>query len=220
MMDILQQTASGFVRSSSRRLDVELCLMNLCEPGLQTDAQSLNARLSRLEEQLRTGNFAAPVQSAVQAAPQNPAGELPPPADDAQAPAAADVPEQNGETVQPAKDDTPIGFWADLSAQMRQALPKTVAGFFYASENAPVHGRVRENRLGLICSNAFVAQMIDRPEVKELAARKASAMLGRPMQVVIVDRTAKQEKSKQMEQLLAFGRQHNDIVKIKNSDDQ
>ena len=57
MMGLLQQTAAGFTRSASRRLDAELCLMNLCEPGLQMDAEALNARISRLEEQLRTGDF-------------------------------------------------------------------------------------------------------------------------------------------------------------------
>ena len=215
MMGLLQQTAAGFTRSASRRLDAELCLMNLCEPGLQMDAESLNARLSKLEEQLRTGNFTAP---AVQApAPKPPADdeELPPPPDDDYAPPDPDAPPMPA--PQPQKDDTPVGFWPDLAASMRKELSKTLAGFFYVSEKAPVVGRIRGDRLGLICANSFVVEMIDKPEVKELAARKASAMLGRPISVVVVDRTAKPEKSKQMEQLLAFGRQHNDIVQIKNS---
>ena len=196
--------------------------MNLCEPQLQMDAQALNARISRLEEQLRTGNFTAPVgKTVVSEKPTDVVDdELPPPPDDDQAPPDLDEPVQAPQKKQLAKDDTPIGFWAELSAAMRSELPKSMAGFFYASENAPVQGRVRGDRVGLICSNAFVAQMVDKPEVKEVAARKASAMLGKPMRVVIVDRTAKPEKSKQMEQLLAFGRQHDDIVTIKNSENR
>ena len=216
MMGILQQTAAGFTRSASRRLDAELCLMNLCEPALNLDPEALNARISKLEEQLKTGNFTAPVAKSAASVPAEEEEELPPPPDDDMAPPDPDEPVAAA-PKKPAKDDTPIGFWPDLAAQMRAELPKSMAGFFYASENAPVVGRVRENRVGLICANAFVMQMIDKSEIKELAARKASAMLGRPMTVVVVDRSAKPEKNKQMEQLLAFGRQHNDIINIKSN---
>ena len=216
MMGLLQQTAAGFTRSASRRMDAELCLMNLCDPGLQMDVQSLNARIGKLEEQLRTGNFAAPVQ---QAAPQvqEEGDELPPPPDDDQAPPDPDAPMEPPKPKQPEKDDTPIGFWADLCAQMRPELSKPMAGFFSSAERSPIKGRVRGDRVGLICANAYVVQQIDKPEIKELAARKAGAILGRPVQIVIVDRTAKPEKSKQMEQLIAFGKAHNDIVNIKET---
>lgn len=219
MMGLLQQTAAGFTRSASRRLDAELCLMNLCEPGLQMDAESLNARLSKLEEQLRTGDFVAPAKRKAAPVPQE-EEELPPPPGDDQAPPDLDEPQAQQKKPQPQQDETPIGFWPDLAAAMRKELSKTLAGFFYASENAPVQGKIRGDRLGLICSNSFVVEMIDKPEVKELAARKASAMLGRPISVVVVDRTAKPEKSKQMEQLLAFGRAHEDIVNIKKTDNR
>jgi len=216
MMGLLQQTASGFTRSSSRRMDAELCLMNLCDPGLQMDAESLNARISKLEEQLRTGNFVAPAKQLVPQAPTVDE-ELPPPPDDDQAPPDLDAPVEQPKPKEPAKDDTPIGFWADLCAQMRPELPKPMAGFFSSAERSPIKGRVRGDRVGLICADSFVAQMVDKPEIKELTARKAAAILGKPVQVVIVDRTAQPEKSRQMEQLIAFGKAHNDIVNIKDS---
>ena len=214
MMGLLQQTAAGFTRSASRRMDAELCLMNLCDPGLQMDAQSLNARLSKLEEQLRTGNFVAPVAAAQ---PQVVDEELPPPPDDDQAPPDLDAPVEQPKPKASAKDDTPIGFWADLCAQMRPELSGPMAGFFSAAERSPVKGRVRGDRVGLICATTFIAKQIDTPQVKELAARKAAAILGKPVQVVIVDRTAQPEKSKGMEQLIAFGKAHNDIINIKDS---
>ena len=120
-------------------------------------------------------------------------------------------------TAAPAKDDTPIGFWVDLGAAMRPELPRSLVGFFSGPDNAPVRGLVRENRVGLICANAFVTQMVDRPDVRDLAARKASLILGRPMTVKVVDRPARPEQNKQMEQLMAFGREHSDIIKIKNN---
>ena len=100
---------------------------------------------------------------------------------------------------------------------MRPELPRSLAGFFSATENAPIRGRVRGDRVGLICANAFVVQMVDKPEVRDLAARKASLILGRPVTVKVVDRTARPEQNKNMEQLMAFGREHSDIIKIKNN---
>ena len=218
MIGLLQQTAAGFTRSSSRRMDAELCIMNLCEPGLQMDAEALNARISRLEEQLRTGQFVA-VQAAPvpQTAKPNDVvdDELPPPPSDDQAPPDPEGGEVAVPKKQALKDDTPIGFWADLCAQMRPELPKPLAGFFSGTDNAPVKGMVREDRVGLICANAYVVQMVDIPQIRELAARKASLILGKPVTVKVVDRTAKPAKSKEMEQLLAFGRNHSDVIKIK-----
>ena len=57
---------SGFTRSASRRMDAELCLLEMCQPELSLDAKALNARLTRLEEQIKSGAFvaAAPAASA------------------------------------------------------------------------------------------------------------------------------------------------------------
>ena len=220
MIGLLQSCAAGFTRSSSRRLDAELCIMNLCDPGLQMDVEALNARISKLEDQLRSGNFTMPVRTAPQAGPAEEYDEdSPPPIDDDQAPPDPDAPYPAPEPKrpEPPKDDTPIGFWVDLAAAMRPELPRALMGFFSATDNAPIRGLVRGDRVGLICANAFVMQMVDKPEVRELAARKASILLGRPVTVKVVDRTAKPEKSTQMEQLMAFGREHSDIIKIKNN---
>ena len=64
MISLLQETMAGFTRSSSRRLEAELCLMNLCQPELSLDAQALNARLTKLEEQLSTGDFVVSAKQA------------------------------------------------------------------------------------------------------------------------------------------------------------
>ena len=57
MMSLIQSTAAGFTRSTSRRMDAELCIVNLCRPELQLDGESLNARLTRIEDQIRSGNL-------------------------------------------------------------------------------------------------------------------------------------------------------------------
>lgn len=204
MIGLLQQTSAGFTRSASRRLDAELCLMNLCEPTLQLDAQALNARISKLEQQLRSGDFV--VKQSKDVSKEEDAGEEPPPPDDADAP-----PSSEGEMPH----DTPMGFWPDLVVQLQQELRPPIRGFFSASPQSPVEGRVRGNQVVLLCSNSFAVEMINKPELMDLVAKKASAMLGRCMTAKAVDRQARPEKNEQMERLLAFGREHADIVTIK-----
>ena len=208
MIGLLQQTAAGFTRSSSRRLDAELCLMNLCEPALQMDAEALNARISKLEEQLRTGDFV--VKSRKKAPKEEPEDgfdeELPPPPDDYDAPPASEA---------EMPHETPVGFWPDLAASLQRELRPPIKGFFTAGQNAPVQGTLRGNQVVLLCSNSFTLEMINKPELMDLVCRKASALLNRPVTAKAVDRSARPEKNEQMERLLAFGRQHADIVKIK-----
>ena len=219
MIGLLQTCAAGFTRSSSRRLDAELCIMNLCDPGLQMDVQALNARISKLEEQLRTGNFVAPAAAAPKQ--EKPADavddEAPPPPGDYDCPPDPDAPAPQPEQKQPSqKDDTPIGFWVDLANSMRPELQPALRAFLDPTGRI-MNAVVRGDRVGLICADEFVTNMVDKPEVRELATRKASAMLGRPVTVKVVNRKAERSKSKQMEQLMAFGREHSDIIKIKNN---
>jgi len=212
MMNLLAETKAAFTRSASRRMEAELCVVNLCQPELSLDADALNSRLTRLEERLATGDFAAPVQK-VKANPVLEAedDDRPPMPDDADAPPD---PMEPAAPQRPA-DEAPAGFWMDIAAAIRTELKPPFSGFFAPTPNAPVKGVVRGNELVLECSNSFTMEMIAKPEILELAARKASAKLGRSVRAVAVDASAKPKQTSQMEQLLNFGRAHGNIVKIK-----
>ena len=205
---LLQQTLLGFTRSASRRVDTELCLVNLCQPELSLDAKALNARLTRLEEQLRTGQFVQAIPKApAQAVPEDRYDdELPPPPDDADAPPA---PEEA-----PAAQ-MPVGFWTDLTASLRAELKPPILGFFAASANGPVQGKLQADTLLLRCNSTFVADQINKPEILQLVTRKASAMLGRNVTVKTVDLSITPQNSEKMDRLLQFGRSHTDVIKIK-----
>ncbi len=205
MMNLLQQTMNSFTRSASRRVDAELCILNMSQPELSLDAKSLNARLTRLEEQLRSGVVVSSVQSTQQ--PQETVmvdEELPPPPDDADAP-----PEETVQTV------APIGFWTDLAAAIRTEIRPPVSGFFAPTPNAPVQGVLEGDTLVLRCSAKLVLEMVDKPEIIQLVARKASAQLGHKVSVRAVDITAAPDCSPKMDKLLSFGKAHSDIIKIK-----
>ena len=208
MMGIIQQTVSGFTRSSSRRVDAELCIVNLCQPELSLDAEALNSRLTRVEEQLRSGSFQVAAPAA--AKPVEEEEELPPPPDDADAP-----PELAA--AQPPVNEAPVGFWTDIVSQAKKELKPPVSGFFTTTPNAPVQGVVRDGKLILLCENQFIVDIINKPEVLELFSRKASAALGQPVRAVAMDRNARQNNSKHLDELLSFGRANSGIINIKES---
>ena len=211
MLDLLQQTLAGFTRSASRRTDAELCLLELCQPQLSLDAGAMNARLTRLEDMLKNGEFtvkSAPAQPACQKQVYD--DTCPPPPDDADAP-----PDPEAPVAAPASDNTPVGFWSDLCGAIRTELKPPITGFFVATPNAPVQGSIVGDTLQLRCDNDFTAKMLDKPEVLEAVSRKASALLGRSLRAQVVDTSAKPRENPKMDQLMAFGRQHGDIVKIK-----
>lgn len=209
IMNLLQTTLAGFTRSASRRMDAELCIVQMCQPELDLDAKALNARLTRLEEQIKSGSFTVAVQpQKVQAASQDAEDDRPPMPDDADAPPEQDAPAS-------VQTDTPVGFWSDLCSGIRKELGPPTSGFFVATPNAPVQGFLVGDRLELRCGNDFTAVMLDKPAILEVVSRKASVLLNRPVKAVVVDMSAKPKSNPRMEQLMNFGRNHPDIVKIK-----
>ena len=214
MMTLLQETMAGFTRASSRRLDAELCLMNLCQPELSLDPESLNARLTRLEDQLKTGKIvvAAAPKEGKPSVPEDLDDERPPLPGDEDAPPGEDVPVPAKPASQP---QAPAGFWTELMTASRKELKPPASGFFVAAQNSPLRGALKGDVLEMRCLNAFVADTVNMPDILEVVTRKASALLGRNVRVTVVDISAKPAKNPQMEKLLNFGRAHSDVVKIK-----
>ena len=198
MMNLIRQTVTGFTRGGSRRMEAELCLVSLCQPELELDLEALNARLTRMEDQLRSGSIT--VQQVKQEAPR-------------QEPAPQKPEEPKAEQPKLVSEETPAGFWTDLCADLRRELKPPALGFF--APNGPIQCRLQEDTLSLICDTDFTAQVINKADVLEVIARKASAKLGRVVYVKVLDKKSQQTNSEQMERLLRFGRDHSDIFNIK-----
>ena len=213
MMNQLQQTMSGFTRSSSRRMDAELCIMNLCQPELSLDAESLNARLTRLEEQIKSGAFVINQERKAKVVPEDLDDERPPLPDDMDAPPAEAMAEPIPQTV--PQSQAPAGFWTELMAASRKELKPPASGFFVAAQNSPLRGALKGDVLELRCQNTFVADSVNRPGILEVVSRKAAALLGRPVMIKVVDMSQKPSGNPRMEQLLNFSKAHSDIVNIK-----
>lgn len=203
LMGLLQQTMAGFTRSASRRMDAELCIVNMCQPELSLDVQSLNARLTKMEEKICSGNFVAAAANTVapSAAEEE---ELPPPPDD------EDMPAQIREEMDA---QVPIGFWPDLVGAIRKEQP--TLGFFAVGPESPIQGQLQGDVLILRCASSFILGMIDKPEVLSLVADKAAFLLQRRVRVKAVDASATPQKNEKLNQLLSFGKAHSDVIKIK-----
>ena len=204
MMTVLQQTMAGFTRSTSRRMDAELCVVNMCQPELVLDADAMNSRITRLEEQLKNGRFMVPL-----AAEPEIDEERPPIPDDRDIP-----PDPYDES--PVTDETAsAGFWVDIVSEIRRELKPPAVGFFATTPNAPVRGVLRDSRLELVCADNFVLGMVNKPDILEIITRKASAKIGKPIRVVAVDKNKMKVNSQSMEKLIQFGKSHSDIITIK-----
>jgi DNA polymerase-3 subunit gamma/tau len=214
-MRLLEDTMAGFTRNASRRLDAELCVLTMCQPKLQLDEKALNARLTRLEERLDSGDFAAPAQTPAAPAVVAPEEEMPPMPTDADAPPVAEEAAPQAST--PVKDDAPAGFWTELSAAVRKEILPPASGYFDSANTGAngMHGcQLSGDRVLLMCER-FVVPMLDKPEITALVARKASAILGRRVTARVVDVSEKPATNPQMERLMNFGRSHSNVVKIK-----
>lgn len=154
--------------------------MKLCNPTLQTDAESLNARLTRLEEQISSGKLVVQNMSAVSAetAPWE-EEELPPFPDDADAPWCEDDAAQPMRSASDGKE--PTGFWPDLVSALRTEFMPPVRGFF--AVNGPIHPELKGDVLNLAADSEFVKNMIGKPDILQTVGQKASALLGRPVRV-------------------------------------
>ncbi|MBQ7330559.1 MAG: DNA polymerase III subunit gamma/tau [Oscillospiraceae bacterium] len=206
MIGQLETTAAGFTRSASRRIDAELCVISLCQPELTLDAKSLNARLSRLEEQIKTGVVVAkPDKEESQKTPSEAVEEI------------IEEPTVEPDEPETAVNEAPVSFWSDLVQAVQEELGPPISGFFTTSDTSPVTGVVQGNQVVLKCSSRFALDYINKPETLSFVSRKASAILGRNVTAKAVDVNAQPQTSSRLQQLMDFGRRHGDIVTMKEN---
>lgn len=208
MTRVLRDAAAGFSTSANRRIDAELCIIRLCEPEAATDAEALNARISRLENHLASGHFVS-----AEAKPTEPQEETPP-WDDDDAPPAREADENVPPPPQPTPS-APAGFWPSLVEKLRATLKPPAVAMFVVSENAPVMGVLQGDGLILECRDDFTVKIIQLPNVLQTVGDCAAALLGRSVKVAVRKIGEHQKNNEGFDRLLRFGQQHPEIVDLK-----
>ena len=210
-----QKTRVSFGKNTDVRVAAELLLMQLCEPSLRLDAQALDARISRVEEQLASGVL-------VKSAPKASGGDAfdddrPPFPDDADDPERGSAPpaqtqEQSSAAPQARSRQA---FRPALSEKLRAALPAKISGFF--AVNGPIHPVLQGEVLIMAVDSDFVLNQVKKtPDTEALVREKASAILGKPVSVrfALKNRLSRLGDDP-MDALVQFGQQHSDIFTIK-----
>ena len=134
MMEVLQGTLDRLKGGVSRRVEMEMAVLRLCDPRLDDTKAALLHRVEVLENAVKNGAaVAAPAPAAVPAAipaPAAPVAETIPAPEAIPAPTAA--PPTPMEDVMPAipapvapapVGETPFAAWADVLDYMRQSCP-------------------------------------------------------------------------------------------------
>ena len=196
MTELLQETASGFNRTANRRIDVELCLMRLCDESLDLDARAISARLSRLETQAASGVLVSPA---------------PAPAAPAQQTVPAPQPKKAAPPPPPPAED---GFWEKLCTCVLPQLKRDAAWLFRpAVGDAPaaLTGTLQGDILRVWASTPFALGLAEKQ--KDLLSQTAAQLLSKPVRVVMALK-GEGQSSDSFDSLLQLGQQHPDIIHI------
>ena len=201
----LQRAAADMNLSVNRRTDAELCLLKLCDETLSGDLSAVNARLSRLEQQMAAGVRYAAAESAAQtASAEKPApveDEAPPPwEDNVSAPAGEafdDAPPPYGEPVEPVRP-APVREEAPPPTEPKAEASKADGGDIwlalmesYKNRLTPdkrafvgqADGRLVNGVLTVYCPTAVTKAMLDTEAVAAVLREVTGQSVGREIAV-------------------------------------
>ena len=221
-METLQKAQTRIRAGASPRTTAELCLVSLCDNTLGESTAALRARISRLEEQIKTG---VPVHSASarefvqEEGPPPPEEEYPEPApllpklgEVTSAPQRIEPihePERE-EEPEPPEPAAPSGdesgksvSWKEIAAEAAPMLPKDTGILLYDEKD--VRGWLEGPVLHLEVLPGFKYGRFNRTEVLAKISEAASRLTGREMRAVLSELVNQPEQAKRsLEDLKAF----------------
>ncbi len=204
MMTILQTAQAELYRSSKRRLDVELCLVRLCDRRLSESIEGLSARISRLEQggvaRLPVTQEAVQTPPPEQPAPQEvvpspPAKEQAPPPPTEQdlppwevesvpVPPPAPAPPPRPQEAQPPAAKMPppaAGDWASFLHTIRD-MPPMASSFLRKGDS--VTGVFGTGTLTLWVDSELTKGILSRGDTPALLQKAAEAYTGQACRVM------------------------------------
>ena len=206
MMEVLQNTLDRLRGGVSRRVEMEMAVLRLCDPRLDGSAAALTHRLDVLEAAVRAGVPAAtpaPVSPAIPAAAAEavsaPAAEVipaPEEAPPAAPPIEAPIPAPSADT------ERPLGEWPRILEDLQRACP-------------PLYGILRdtaalekEGHIIICIDNPLMAQVLKEGGNKEQLVAAITRVCGapRPMKLRAVKKEEPKAEHDPLADLLSAGR--------------
>ena len=195
-METLQTAQTRIRAGASAKTTAELCLVNLCDSTLEDSIATLRARISRLEEQVKTGITvcAVPLPPVEEELPPPPEEEYPEPASfeppsyispvyepvsmqtEAASPPAEASQAAEPMEMPPAENSAISVSWKEIAAQTAPVLPKDISTRL--DDEKSVRGRLEGPVLRLEVIPGFLYGRFNRQEVLAKFSETASRLAG------------------------------------------
>ena len=217
-METLQNAQTRIRAGASPKTTVELCLVSLCDSTLEDSIATLRARISRLEEKIKTGIIAHAVPSPryEEELPPPPEEEYPEPASYEPPPyipsptqtEAAPPPVETTQTAEPMEtppeEDSAISVsWKEIAAQTAPVLPKDISTRL--DDEKSVRGTLEGPLLRLEVIPGFLYGRFNRQEVLAKFSETASRLAGHEVRAQLSELSDDPGSSKRsLEDLKAF----------------
>ena len=214
-METLQNALGAMRVSADPKTTAELCLVSLCDNTLGESVGELRARISRLEEQLRSGAFraAAPVREAEEELPPPPEDEYPEPA----APEEEPWESEPEEEPEPEPDPEPVPDPVPPPAQelSREKLYELLAAMLprelatRLDDDRSIRASLENNMLKLEVVPGFLFGRVNRPELLTRIGDAASKLAGREIRAAVSELTeASAAPRRSLDELRGFKEVH------------
>ena len=195
-MKMLQSAQMQIRAGANPKTTAELCFVSLCDGSLSDSISALKARISRLEEQIKSG-------VAVRAAPLEPdddAEELPPPPeeeypepaayeDEAEEPIPEPGPRSEADAEPPVSEKPTetradvVVSWREIAAQAASKLPKLIST--QLDNDKSVRGRLEGPLLHIEVMPGFLYARFNKQEVLDCFSEAASRLTGREIHAAL-----------------------------------
>ena len=203
IMEVLQAALHRLRGGVSRRVEMEMAVLRLCDPKLDDGTAALMHRLDALEARVKAGVPAAPaaVAPAAPAAPAEPMAEpVPVPAEPifSEPPAEAAPPDP---VLAETAEEQPFAPWAEVLEQLRQSCPPL---YGVLSDSTAL---LKDGALVICTENALFTQLLKDEGNKKLMAAAIQQVTGTTYRMKLrrTQQVAKPEADP-LAQLLAAGR--------------
>ena len=198
-MGTVQQTLDRLRDAANPKMQVELCLVSLCEDAAGDSIASLRARISRLEEDIARG---VPLRT------ERPAEEPPLPEEPEEAQREA-YPDEYPEEVRAEEEASPVpatqGF-PDILAAVKPQLPLGLR--FNVDDPNKLRGTLEGDTLRLEALPPFVYDSLKKQDILQLFSTETRRILGREMRVQLTELKPSRRETRDLEELRKFPEVH------------
>ena len=224
-METLQNALAAMRQSANPKTTAELCLVSLCDNTLGESVSALRARVSRLEQNIKSGRFVpstAVPDEIEEERPPLPEEEYPEPAPyEAPEPVPYEPPEPSAESVPPrsapvepprAEEPAPRPKasgaepgWEAICKQVAPTLTKDIGTRL--GDPKSLRGRIEGGLLKLEVAPGFLHGRVNRQEVLAKFSAAASELCGRDIRAVVSelnDDAAPEPQKRSLEDLRGF----------------